>query len=152
MKVNPNLLAPCGLYCGVCGIYYADKQENEILKQKLAKAYWCQPEQIKCDGCLSENKYFFCETCKIRSCVTEKGISGCHQCADFPCDNITNYPFPVAKEFMLKSIPARQERTDEEWVEWEENNWTCSSCGAKMFRGAKRCPNCKNEIVFPSTF
>ena len=56
MKVNPELLAPCGLYCGVCSIYRADKQKNEKLKQKLAKAYWCKLEEIECDGCLSKNR------------------------------------------------------------------------------------------------
>lgn len=146
MKINPKLLAPCGLYCGVCGIFYADKHHDEPLKQKLAKAYWCKPEQIECDGCLSEKKYFFCQSCKIRNCVMEKGITGCHQCSDFPCDNIANYPFALAKQYMLKSIPARKERTDEEWVQWEETNWTCNACGARVFRGAKRCVKCKAEL------
>jgi len=27
-KINKNLLAPCGLYCGVCAIYIADKDNN----------------------------------------------------------------------------------------------------------------------------
>ena len=146
MKVNPELLAPCGLYCGVCSIYRADKQNNEKLKQKLAKAYWCKPEQIECDGCLSDNKYFYCEQCNIRACVHDKGLSGCHQCADWPCSHVENYPFPLANKFMKKSIPARKERSDEEWIEWEVNNWTCKSCGAMAFRGARRCPDCKVDL------
>ncbi len=146
MSVNPNLLAPCGLYCGVCGIFYADKHNDEVLKQKLAKAYWSKPEQIKCDGCLSDNKYIFCEKCQIRSCVMVKNVAGCHECSDFPCDKIMNYPFPVAKDFMCKSIPARKDRTDAEWVAWEVSNWTCKKCGVLAFRGAKRCPQCKTEI------
>ena len=28
MEVNPNFLAPCGLYCGVCGVYYATRDQN----------------------------------------------------------------------------------------------------------------------------
>ena len=44
MSVNKNLLAPCGLYCGVCSIYYADKHNNEKMKQKLEKNYWVQLE------------------------------------------------------------------------------------------------------------
>lgn len=147
MSVNPNLLAPCGLYCGVCGIHYADKHEDEVLKQKLAKSYGVEPESIKCDGCLSDNKFAFCKLCPIRDCVITKEISGCHECSDWPCDKVTNFPFELAKKFMLKSIPARRERTDEEWVRWEENNWICKNCGALAFRGARRCRNCKNEII-----
>jgi hypothetical protein len=146
MTVNPNLLAPCGLYCGVCGIYYADQKKDENLKQKLAKAYWCKPEQIQCDGCLSDNKYLFCQSCKIRECVAAKGIKGCHECSEFPCSNIQNFPFELAKRFMLKSVPARKEGSDSEWVAWEEHNWTCTECGTLVFRGAKRCPNCNTAL------
>ncbi|NVM30660.1 MAG: DUF3795 domain-containing protein [Candidatus Helarchaeota archaeon] len=146
MSVNPNLLAPCGLYCGVCATYYADKHNNEKMKQKLAKAYFNKPEQIKCDGCLSDNKYLFCQSCSIRRCVKKKELSGCHECSDFPCRKINKFPFELAKKFMLISIPARKERTDEEWVAWEEKNWTCKECGTLAFRGAKRCPNCKIEM------
>ena len=28
MDINSNLLAPCGLYCGVCGVYYATRDKN----------------------------------------------------------------------------------------------------------------------------
>jgi len=146
MSVNKNLLAPCGLYCGVCSIYYADKQNDEKMKEKLAKVYFNTPEQIKCDGCLSDNKYIYCQSCSIRRCVVKKELSGCHECAEFPCRKITKFPFELAKEFMMKSIPARKERNDEEWVTWEENNWTCKACGTLAFRGAKRCPNCKTEM------
>ena len=146
MSVNPNLLAPCGLYCGVCAIYYADKHNNEKMKEKLAKVYFNTPDQIKCDGCLSENKYIFCQSCSIRRCVKKKEFSGCHECSEFPCRKINKFPFELAKQYMLKSIPARKERTDAEWVKWEENNWTCKNCGALALRGAKRCPECKTEM------
>lgn len=146
MPLNPKLLAPCGLYCGVCSIYYADKHANNTLKQKLSKTYWCKPEEIECDGCLSDKRYFFCETCQIRACVQQKGIIGCHECVEWPCERIENYPYPLAKEYMLHSIPARKDRTDEEWVKWEEHNWICPACGTEAFRGARRCPACKTEL------
>jgi len=39
MDVNPGFLAPCGLYCGVCGVYYATRDENEKFLQKLLNVY-----------------------------------------------------------------------------------------------------------------
>ncbi|MHA1231532.1 MAG: DUF3795 domain-containing protein [Candidatus Helarchaeota archaeon] len=148
--VNKKLLAPCGLYCGVCGIYYADKNNDDELKKKLAKAYWTKPEQIKCEGCLSENKFYFCETCEIRKCVFGKGLNGCHECNDFPCKKIKNYPYKLATEYMLKSTLKRKDLNDDaKWIEWEENNWRCNNCGTVNFRGARRCRQCKNEIKNP---
>jgi hypothetical protein len=147
MKVNQNLLAPCGLYCGVCGIYFADKHNNEKLKQRLAEIYGMKPESLKCDGCLSDNRIVFCEACKIRNCVSDKRISGCHQCSQFPCDNIKKYPFKVAIPFMLRSTSFRKGKTNAEWVKWEEQNWKCKTCGAPAFRGARRCHECGNELL-----
>ncbi|MHA1271267.1 MAG: DUF3795 domain-containing protein [Candidatus Helarchaeota archaeon] len=150
--MNKDLFAPCGLYCGVCGIYYADKNNDIKLKEKLAAAYWTKPEMIRCNGCLSDLKFQFCEKCEIRKCVFEKKISGCHECSLFPCIKIENYPFKLATKFMLKSIPVRKTMNDEEWVAWEENNWKCENCGEINFRGAKRCRKCKTELKQPFDF
>ena len=39
MEINPNFLAPCGLYCGVCGVYYATKDKNEKFKERRSLEY-----------------------------------------------------------------------------------------------------------------
>ncbi|MHC4458565.1 MAG: DUF3795 domain-containing protein [Planctomycetota bacterium] len=31
MKINPEHIAPCGLYCGICGVYYATRDNNQNL-------------------------------------------------------------------------------------------------------------------------
>ncbi|MBF0399038.1 MAG: DUF3795 domain-containing protein, partial [Desulfobacterales bacterium] len=33
---NKNLMAPCGLYCGLCGIYIATRDKNEKFKTIMA--------------------------------------------------------------------------------------------------------------------
>ena len=35
MMMNPDLIAPCGLYCGVCAIYIAHRENNEKFKARL---------------------------------------------------------------------------------------------------------------------
>jgi len=39
MKINPDFLAPCGLYCGVCAVYYATRERNEKFKEKSWLAF-----------------------------------------------------------------------------------------------------------------
>ena len=39
MKVNPDFIAPCGLYCGVCAIYIALHDNNVQFKERLASLY-----------------------------------------------------------------------------------------------------------------
>ena len=101
--MNTELLAPCGLYCGVCGVYMASRDNNQKLKEKFAVAYGVSPEQIVCRGCLSDEKFVFCKVCGIKKCVTEKDIEGCHQCEEFPCKLIDDFPVPVGKKVILRS-------------------------------------------------
>ena len=144
--MGKELFAPCGLYCGVCGVYMASRDNDQKLKEKLAHAYGVTPEQIACKGCLSNEKFVYCQRCAIRSCVTEKNYEGCHQCNEFPCKLIDNFPFPVGKKVILRAVPGRKSLGSEKWAEEEENRYKCPHCSTPLFRGAKRCASCK-ELV-----
>ena len=39
MKVNPDFVSPCGLYCGVCAIYIAHRDKNQKFKERLVDLY-----------------------------------------------------------------------------------------------------------------
>jgi len=39
MKINPDFISPCGLYCGVCAIYMAHRDNNRKFKERLVKLY-----------------------------------------------------------------------------------------------------------------
>jgi len=38
MTVNPDLVSPCGLYCGVCAIYIAHRDNNHKFKERSSPA------------------------------------------------------------------------------------------------------------------
>ena len=140
--INQELLAPCGLYCGVCGIYCASESGDQPLKEKLAKAYGDTPDKINCKGCRSDSVYWYCAVCGIKSCVIEKGYLGCHQCDSFPCDKIENFPVPEGKKNILRAIPLWRELGTEAFVKGEEKLFSCDNCGTQLFRGARKCRQC----------
>ncbi|MGD0279640.1 MAG: DUF3795 domain-containing protein [Smithella sp.] len=140
--INRELLAPCGLYCGVCGIYYATANGDDQLKEKLAKAYGDTPDKISCRGCCSNSVYWYCSVCAVKSCAMEKGYLGCHQCISFPCDKIDNFPVPEGKKNILRAIPRWKELGTEEFIKAEEKLFSCENCGTKLFRGARKCRKC----------
>ncbi len=67
MKINPDFVAPCGLYCGVCAIYIAHRDNNQKFKEWLVNLYKGEvlgkgtlpnsenlsAQDIRCNGCLS---------------------------------------------------------------------------------------------------
>ena len=144
--VRRELLAPCGLYCGVCGILIAHRDNNLKFKERLASFYGVKAEDIACKGCLSDEPSLFCSTCSIRACTVERGYEGCHECDEFPCASIDNFPVPVGKKVILRAIPTRREVGTEKWVELEEQRYKCPKCGHELFRGAKRCRSCKEPV------
>lgn len=145
-SVNPELLAPCGLYCGVCAVYIATKDNNEKFKERLTGVYNIPIEQVHCRGCLSDDVIVFCKVCAIKKCVNSKGYQGCHQCADFPCEHIDKFIMPVGKKVIMRAIPQWRELGTERWVEAEEKRYHCPKCKFVLFRGAKKCRNCQTPV------
>lgn len=146
MTANRDLLAPCGLYCGVCAVSIAHREGNEKFKEKLGPVYGVTAEEIRCRGCQSDEVFMYCKACPIRSCATEKGYEGCYQCDDFPCSFIDDFPQPVGKKVIMRAIPQWREMGTEKWVAAEEARYRCPQCGHGLFRGAKRCRECKTPV------
>lgn len=150
VEVKKELLAPCGLWCGVCSIYIAHRDNNTKFKEKLLpvyKAFAKNLDDISCTGCLSDGIVFpACRACRIKKCCNEKNIDGCYQCVDFPCKFVDNFPIPVGKRVILRAIPYWCEHGTEKFVEEERKRYHCPDCRNPLFRGAKRCNICKVEV------
>ena len=160
MKINPDFVSPYGLYCGVCAIHIAHRDNNQKLKQGLVNVYngkvpgkgtlpnceTLSAEDIRCQGCLSDDRFLHCQQCPIRECATEKGYSGCHRCEEFPCEHIDNFPMAVGKKVILRAIPYRREVSTEKWIQDEEARYICPECGNKVFRGAVQCNKCHGKL------
>ena len=160
MKINPDFISPCGLYCGVCAIYVAHRDNNQKFKERLVHVYKgdipgkgtlpnsdeLSIEDINCCGCLSDEQFLHCRQCEIRDCSKEKGYTGCHQCDEFPCQYIEDFPMTVGKKVILRAIPHWREVGTEKWIQDEEARYICPECGNKVFRGVVRCNQCKANL------
>ncbi len=160
MDLNPDFASPCGLYCGVCAIYIAHRDNNQKFKQRLVQLYKghidgkgvlpnCEnltTADIKCGGCRSDDLFMHCRQCEIRKCTREKGISGCHRCDEFPCRHIENFPMAVGKKVILRAVPYRLAVGTDKWMQDEEARYVCPGCGNKVFRGAVKCNQCKATL------
>ena len=154
MAISPETVAPCGLYCGVCRIYLATREDDRNYLKRLLKIYTRRipelaagrPGELLCDGCLSTRRSLFCRECSIRACVQGKGLQGCHQCDDFPCRFVDEFPMPEGKQVILRAIPCWRSHGTEAFLQAEERRYRCAECGQKLFRGAKSCPHCRSKV------
>jgi hypothetical protein len=159
-KPNPAFASPCGLYCGVCAIHIADRDNNEKFKQRLVNLYKGRvpgkgtlpnaenltTRDIHCRGCLSDDLFMHCQQCEIRDCTREKGISGCHRCDEFPCEHIDNFAMNIGRKVILRCVPYRREVGTSKWIEDEEARYYCPECGHKLFRGVVSCNRCRARL------
>jgi len=152
------LMAPCGLYCGVCGVYIAGRDKNEKFRTIMANLYKTNPEQTECLGCMNPDPakiYYACKSCAIRDCVTSKAYYSCHQCEEWPCKMIKDFPLATGSRVMRRTIPLWRAKVAEhgdekgsvEWARAECERYHCPSCGKPLFRGAQRCRACKKPVA-----
>lgn len=83
-------IAYCGLDCEKCEAYIARKNDDQPLRERVAKK-WAElndapilPEHINCDGCrLDGMKTYYCsDLCEIRKCATGWGYETCRDCSE----------------------------------------------------------------------
>ncbi len=102
----------CGLNCETCDAFIATKNNNNDLREKLAKE-WSEMYQteikakdVNCTGCKSDGvKIAHCSNCEVRSSNIAKGYSSCSECKEYPCEHesyiVDNVP--DAKEYIEKN-------------------------------------------------
>ncbi|MGC1404967.1 MAG: DUF3795 domain-containing protein [Thermodesulfobacteriota bacterium] len=156
---NKDLMAPCGLYCGACGVYISNRDGNEKFKAVMGNLYGTKPEETECLGCMQPDSpkkiYKFCGTCPIRDCVRSKSYYSCHQCAEWPCSKTENFGFATGKRVMKRTIPVWRAKVAElghekgsvEWARQELERYHCPNCGNPLFRGAQQCRACKKPVA-----
>jgi len=156
---NKDLMAPCGLHCGTCGVYISTRDGNEKFRAVMGKLYGTKPEETACLGCMQPDPpkklYKYCHDCTIRNCVKSKEYYSCHQCEDWPCDMIENFGFATGVRVMKQTIPIWREKVAEygdekgspEWSRAEFERYHCSSCGKPLFRGAQTCRACNKSVA-----
>jgi hypothetical protein len=148
MSVKKEYLSPCGMYCSVCAVRAADRDNDQELKGMLAPIFGVKSEQVACEGCRSEETFQFAKVCAIRTCAGEKRLESCHECEDFPCDHFSTFPFEISKQQMLAALPRWKELGTEKWVRETEKRFTCSYCGSLLHRYATACNRCRKPTNF----
>lgn len=87
MVTREQLVAPCGLDCGICELYMC--KDNSQLKEFLIQKG--VPEaSLPCPGCrtIEGRCPVIQKKCATYTCAENKGINLCSECNEFPCMKI----------------------------------------------------------------
>jgi hypothetical protein len=108
-----TMIACCGLDCEKCEALVATRNNDDVLRHKVAKK-WAdlyglpvKPEHINCEGCRSTGiKTYYCEQmCAVRKCVLDRELDNCAACDAFPCANLEEiFKFAPQARYTLESM------------------------------------------------
>jgi hypothetical protein len=128
-RLEPDLIAPCGMDCGLCMGFLRDKHT--------------------CQGCRSsdEGKPKSCHSCTIRTCATvRESTSGfCFECDRFPCPRLKRLDTRYRTKYrmsMLDNLRSIRESGIEAFVGLERERWACPGCGGMQCVHTPECIYC----------
>lgn len=101
--MSERLIAACGLDCTDCAL--RTSATNERAAEELAGWFremgWIKEDEgvaeiqehgPYCQGCRGDRAVHWAANCWIlKCCVDEKGLSYCHECADFACPALVEW-------------------------------------------------------------
>lgn len=129
--MEAELIAPCGMNCGLCSSYLAMK--NDLKKKGIGKTY--------CSGCLPQSK-----NCYYKRLCDQLGkglVRFCYECGDFPCRRLKTLDKRYRTFYhmsMIDNLGFIKLNGIKRFLEKEEEKWRCPECGAVI------C--CHNGICF----
>ena len=94
-----EIVAYCGIVCSECPAYEATKKDDNEARAKVAQEWSKQfqqnfkAEDINCRGCLAlgDVHFGYCSMCEIRKCGSDRRISNCAYCLEYPCDKLSDF-------------------------------------------------------------
>ena len=129
-KMEPEMIAPCGMNCRLCMAYI-----------RPTKA---------CEGCHGKDtaKPRHCTDCAIKNCGKRK-TDFCYGCEEFPCRALRRLNSRYRKKYhmdMVKNLEYIKKYGMKLFLQEEEKRWTCDACGAVLCVHHDTCPVCHTEV------
>jgi hypothetical protein len=149
-----KLVGICGIYCGTCPSYLA-QQENDMAElEKRARERNFTIEEVRCDGCHSDNLMPTCVECRhgFRQCAREHGVTWCFECPDFPCQRLEDFKHVHIEngishhEHLIEELQYIKDHGLEAGLEKMDREGRCPQCGKRLYWHTRVCPDCHTRI------
>jgi hypothetical protein len=137
--MEENLIAPCGMNCGICVSHLAMK--HDLNNKGFGKKY--------CLGCLPRGKH--CVFMEQHCDLLGKGlVRFCHECESFPCRRLKALDKRYRTKYhmsMIENLDFIKEHGIEQFLAREEERWRCPGCGAEICCHNGLCLNCDLDLL-----
>jgi hypothetical protein len=143
-KFSAELIAPCGINCGVCKAYLAYSRGVPKKKGQVSHCTGCQVRDKQCAFIKKD-----CE--KLR----KKQIRFCYQCTDMPCDHLAKLDKHYMARYglsMVENLKILKEKGVEAFLKGQAEKYRCPSCGDVVSVHDGKCYKCGFQGPKPTGF
>ena len=145
MKINPSekyskeLIAPCGMNCGICSNYLNYK--NNIHGRGFPNCIGCRPRDKQCA--------FLKKKCRDSLKLLNGEIDFCFECSCYPCENLSGLDKSYRNKYemsMIDNLNEIKKRGINYFIKNQEKKYKCKKCNNLISVHNKKCFFC-DKIV-----
>jgi hypothetical protein len=134
LEFTAELIAPCGMNCGVCKAYLAYSRGVPKQKGKVSHCTGCRARDKKCA--------FIKRDCRK---IREKQIRFCYECANMPCERLAKLDAHYSARYdmsMVENQKTIREKGMDEFLKGQAEKYRCPKCGDVVSVHDNKCYAC----------
>jgi hypothetical protein len=133
-KFIPDLIAPCGINCGICKAYLAYSRDVPKKKGQITHCSGCRVRDKKCA--------FIKRDCEK---IGKSQVHFCYQCADMPCQKLAKLDELYRAKYGMSMVENQKIIRDKgmaEFLKIQTEKYLCPSCGDVVSVHDGKCYKC----------
>jgi hypothetical protein len=132
--MNEELIAPCGMNCGICSAHLSYRHDVKSKGIRMPYCIGCRPRDKRCA--------FLKKRCEL---LMSNEIRYCYECSSFPCEglkHLDNRYRTYFKMSMIENLEYVRDKGINKFLEREQEKWRCPECGGVICCHNGICFNC----------
>jgi hypothetical protein len=137
---NPELIAPCGMNCGVCKGYLAYKHRVPRVRGKVTYCAGCRPREKNC---------YIKRGCKK---LTHHQAQFCYECEAMPCEKLAHLDRRYRERYgmsMVENLRTLKAKGMDEFLKSQAEKHLCPTCGDAVCVHDGKCYSCGYQRGMP---
>jgi len=140
--MTEDLIAPCGMNCGICSGYLAFSNNIPKKKGKISHCRGCRPRNKQCAYIKGH-----CDNLKYNR------IKFCFECTEYPCERLKHFDERYKKNYEMSLIENLNRIKNiglSAFITEQNNKYKCPNCNGVICVHNKKCYSCETVDDFKS--
>lgn len=137
--ISQELIAPCGMNCGLCSGYLTFKND---IKRKGVKMPYCAGCKIRDKKCA-----FLKKSCDL---LLNHKVTYCYECKAYPCKRLLHLDKRYRTNFhmsFLENLEFIRKNGMQQFLKNENEKWACQTCGEMICCHNGICFHCNGDTL-----